>query len=88
VLQFREVEKPVPKVNESLIMIHPAAAPIGNTRIRKSSPFDLRFLFGLMRRRKALVLGKAFTGEFEVVSNDLNDFRKLIGFLLCTGMPS
>jgi hypothetical protein len=75
VLQFREVEKPVPKVNDSLRMIHPAAAPIGNTRIRKSSPFALRFLFGLMRPRNALVLGKAFAGEFEAVSNDLNDFR-------------
>jgi hypothetical protein len=33
-------------------------------------------------------LGKAFAGEFEAVSNDLSDFRKLTGFLLCTGMPS
>jgi len=41
-----------------------------------------------MRPRKALVLGKAFAGEFEAVSNDLNDFRKLTGFLLYTGMPS
>jgi hypothetical protein len=68
-------------------MIHPAA-PIGNTQIRKSSPFALRFLFGLMKPSKALVLGKAFAGEFEAVSNDLYGFRKLTGFLLCTGMPS
>jgi len=88
VLQFREVEKPVPKVNDGLIKIHAAAAPIGDIRIRKSDPFSVRLLFGLMKPRNVLVLGKAFAGEFEAVSNDLHDFRKLTGFLPFTGMPS
>ncbi len=52
VLQIREVEKPVPKDNEVLIKIHATTAHVGDGRVRKSDPFLVRLMFGILRQKK------------------------------------
>ena len=65
VLQFKDVEKPVPKDNEVLIKVHATTVHIGDTKVRRLAPglgpvkdffFKpmMRFMMGVKGPRKKI----------------------------------
>jgi NADPH:quinone reductase-like Zn-dependent oxidoreductase len=80
VLQFKNVEKPVPKDNEILIKIHAATVTAGDCELR-SLKFSLglkilaRLGFGFRGPRKK-ILGQELSGEIESVGKDVKLFKK------------
>ena len=82
VLQFKDVEKPIPKDNEVLIRIHAATVTMGDCEIRNLKFSRLlrslmRLAVGIRRPRKRFsILGQELAGEIEAVGNDVKLFKK------------
>jgi NADPH:quinone reductase-like Zn-dependent oxidoreductase len=79
VLQYTDVEKPVPKDNELLIRIRAATVTAGDCEMRsfKVSPLfwvPLRIMFGV-RRPKYPILGQELAGEIVEVGSDVTGFN-------------
>jgi NADPH:quinone reductase-like Zn-dependent oxidoreductase len=74
VLEFKDLEKPIPKYNEVLIRIKASAVNSGDVRLRKADPFAVRLFFGLFNPRIA-ILGSVFSGEIESVGSDVQRFK-------------
>lgn len=67
-LQIRDVETPVPKVNQVLVKVHAATASTADTEIRRLKlPFlfsiPLRLYLGFTRPARITILGTEFAGE-------------------------
>jgi NADPH:quinone reductase-like Zn-dependent oxidoreductase len=82
VLQFQEMEKPVPRDNEVLIRVRATTVHRGDSRMRG---LDIpgpgwqrvlaRLVLGIRRPRKA-ILGMELAGEIESVGQDVTRFKK------------
>ena len=86
VLQFKEVEKPLPKNDEVLVKVYATTVHIGDTKVRRLKPglgpvrdffFKpmMRIMVGFRGPRKK-ILGMELAGEIEAVGNDVTLFKK------------
>lgn len=96
VLQFTEVEKPIPKDKEVLIKIHATTVHIGDTKIRSFKPGlgpvkdffykpIMRMIIGFTGPRKN-ILGMELAGEIESIGKDVKLFKKGDKIFAGTGM--
>ena len=75
VLQFKEIEKPIPKDNEVLIRIYATTVTSGDVILRKLHPLFFLLLrwFGLKRKK---IPGHELAGEIETVGINVTLFKK------------
>jgi NADPH:quinone reductase-like Zn-dependent oxidoreductase len=74
VLQFKEVEKPVPKDGEILVKIYAASANPLDWHLMRGAPFLAR-LEGGLRKPKNPRLGADIAGRVEAVGNNVTQFE-------------
>lgn len=75
VLQFKEVNKPIPKKNELLIKVFTVFVGIDDIIQRSGKPYFGRVFIGLTKP-KIPILGTEFCGEIEEVGKDVTLFKK------------
>src|SRR3989454_843908 len=90
VLQFKEVEKPIPKDNEVLVRVHAATVTTGDCEFRGlhlplAWQLIVRIGFGLRRPRKK-ILGQELAGEVESVGSAVRMFKKGDSVFAATGL--
>jgi len=74
VLQFKDVEKPMPKANEVLVKIHTAAANALDWHFVRADPFLARLENGLTKPKNTK-LGADFAGRVEAVGSSVTQFK-------------
>ncbi|MBT2679329.1 NAD(P)-dependent alcohol dehydrogenase [Bacillus sp. ISL-35] len=74
VLQFAEVNKPIPQDNQVLVKIHAASLNYGNLVLLKGEPFLARFAFGLVKPKYSIP-GGDIAGRVEAVGKDVKQFE-------------
>jgi NADPH:quinone reductase-like Zn-dependent oxidoreductase len=79
VLQFREVEKPIPKSDEVLIKIYAASVTNSDIFIRSSNiplkfMIPMRLMLGLTKPRKKII-GEVFSGVVESEGSEMRRFQ-------------
>jgi len=75
VLDFRDIDQPVPKDDEVLVAVHAAGLHRGDWHVMAGLPYLIRFVgFGL-RRPKVRVRGMDLAGTVEAVGEKVTRFR-------------
>ena len=90
VLQFKELNKPIPKDNEVLIKVHAATVTAGDCELRR---FDIpvglwlfvRIIIGIKKPR-IKILGQELAGEVESVGKKINHLKEGDPVFAATGM--
>lgn len=75
VLQYEEVEKPVPKDNEVLIKVYAASINSWDWELLQGKPFVNRLMFGIQRPKKINILGCDIAGKIEAVGRAVKKFK-------------
>lgn len=75
VLQFMEVNKPIPNINKVLIRVYTVFVGIEDIMQRNGKPYFGRLFFGLTKPKKS-IFGSEFCGEIEEVGKDVRLFKK------------
>jgi NADPH:quinone reductase-like Zn-dependent oxidoreductase len=75
VIQFREIDKPVPKPDEVLVRTHAASINAGDWYMLSGTPYVVRLFEGGLRRPKNQVLGMDIAGKVEAVGNAVTGFK-------------
>ncbi len=74
VLQFKDVEKPLPKDNEVLVHVHAASANAADWHYLRGAPFLVRLQSGLFKPKQQ-ILGADIAGRIEAVGSNVRRFR-------------
>jgi NADPH:quinone reductase-like Zn-dependent oxidoreductase len=74
-LQFREVDKPVPRENEVLVKIHAVSINSWDWELLNATPFANRVIFGLFRPKRLKTLGFDIAGRIEAVGSGVQKFQ-------------
>jgi NADPH:quinone reductase-like Zn-dependent oxidoreductase len=81
-LEFKEVEKPVPKENEVLIKVYATTVNRTDCATIRAKPFFARIVTGLIRPKKSIP-GSEFAGNIEAIGNSVSSLKvgdKVFGF--------
>jgi len=81
VLEFREVEKPIPKDKEVLIKIYATTVTAGDCEIRSLKVplmlgLPMRLYVGFKKPKRITILGQELSGEVEAVGKEVTFFKK------------
>ncbi|RST71984.1 NAD(P)-dependent alcohol dehydrogenase [Siminovitchia acidinfaciens] len=74
VLEFKEIEKPLPLENQVLVKVHTASLNFGNLVLLRGKPFLARFAFGLLRPKYSIP-GGDIAGIVEDVGKNVKQFQ-------------
>lgn len=75
VLDFGEIDKPVPDVDEVLVKIHATAINPLDWHVMRGTPYFMRLMTGLARPTKFNVLGADMAGTVEQVGDSIKQFK-------------
>lgn len=76
VLEFREVDRPVPKDGEVLVRVRAASVNARDWHVMRGDPYVARLAFGLRRpKRRMRIQGGDFAGVVEAVGKDVTRVR-------------
>jgi NADPH:quinone reductase-like Zn-dependent oxidoreductase len=74
VLQYKDIEKPVPKDNQVLVKIHAASLNAADWHLLRADPFIARLFSGLLKP-KHKILGADIAGVVEAVGAGVKEFK-------------